>query len=211
MAACGGQATAVAAAKAATASPVKGPLTASPAALSFGSVTTGHSASLSLTFANSGTAAVTISGAAVSGSGFALDASAPALPTTVAAGASVSLPVTFAPQAAASDTGSLTLTSNATNATLAIALTGTATANATSSVALAWAPSSSSVTGYFVYRGQVSGGPYTLLTAAPVTSASYTDTSATDGQTYYYVVTDVDSQGVQSAYSNQVSVTIPNS
>ncbi|MGH9507745.1 MAG: choice-of-anchor D domain-containing protein, partial [Terriglobales bacterium] len=194
-----------------TAAPVAGPLTASPGSLSFGSVTSGQSSSLTVTVANSGTAAVTISAATVSGTGFALG-SAPALPITVAAGGSVSLPVTFAPQAAASDTGSLTLTSNATNATLTVALGGTGTAAAAGpSVALTWASSGSSVAGYFVYRGQISGGPYMLLTASPVDSASYTDTSVSTGQTYYYVVTDVDSEGIQSDYSNQVSVTIPTS
>ncbi|HZT74727.1 MAG TPA: hypothetical protein VE996_13845 [Terriglobales bacterium] len=42
-----------------------------------------------------------------------------------------------------------------------------------------------------------------------LTTASFTDTTVLDGQTYYYVVTGVDSQGVESAYSNQVQVTIP--
>ncbi|MGH9508120.1 MAG: choice-of-anchor D domain-containing protein, partial [Terriglobales bacterium] len=87
--ACGGQAGVVSAASADPAPT----LAVAPAKLAFGNVTVGSHASLSVAVANSGTAAVTISGAAVSGTGFALD-SAPALPITVAAGGSVSLPVT---------------------------------------------------------------------------------------------------------------------
>jgi fibronectin type 3 domain-containing protein len=77
------------------------------------------------------------------------------------------------------------------------------------SVVLNWTPSSSSnISGYDVYRGTTAGGPYALLTSSPVSSSSFTDSTAQGGQTYYYVVTSV-SGSTQSAYSNVVSVTIP--
>jgi len=86
--------------------------------------------------------------------------------------------------------------------------TGVATQD---SVTLKWSASSSSgVTGYNVYRGTTEG-TYTALTSSPVSGTSYTDSTVTTGQdiTYYYVVTAVGSDGVQSAYSSPISVTVP--
>jgi len=55
----------------------------------------------------------------------------------------------------------------------------------------------------------VQGGPYTKLDTSLITTESYIDTNVTAGQTYYYVVTEVDTSGNGSAYSAQVSATIP--
>jgi hypothetical protein len=77
------------------------------------------------------------------------------------------------------------------------------------SVALSWSPSSSSGISYYnVYRGTVSGGPYSLLKNG-VTTTAYTDTNVLSGSTYYYVTTAVDSSGVESAYSSQAQAVIP--
>ncbi len=59
-----------------------------------------------------------------------------------------------------------------------------------------------------VYRGQVSGGPFSSIATA-LANTSYVDGNVTSGQTYYYVVTAVDSSGLESAYSNQVQAVIP--
>jgi fibronectin type 3 domain-containing protein len=77
------------------------------------------------------------------------------------------------------------------------------------SAALSWTASTSTVSGYNVYRGTVSGGPYTLINPSLVTGLSYTDTTVQNGLTYYYVTTAVDSSGVQSVDSNQVTAVIP--
>jgi hypothetical protein len=76
----------------------------------------------------------------------------------------------------------------------------TATAGDTE-VSLAWS-ASSGATSYHVKRSTTSGGPYTQI-AAP-TSSAYVDTSVTNGTTYYYVVSAVNSAG-ESANSAQVS------
>jgi fibronectin type 3 domain-containing protein len=76
-------------------------------------------------------------------------------------------------------------------------------------VALSWEQSSSSVVGYYVYRGTKSSGPYTKLNTSPSTSTYYSDTTVNDGAVYYYVVTAVNSSNIESADSNQVSATIP--
>jgi peptidoglycan/xylan/chitin deacetylase (PgdA/CDA1 family) len=76
------------------------------------------------------------------------------------------------------------------------------------SVALQWsAPVSdggSAITGYNIYRGTASGGETLLTQVGNVTS--YTDTSVTNGATYYYKVSAVNAVG-ESALSNELSAT----
>lgn len=75
------------------------------------------------------------------------------------------------------------------------------------SVTVKWTASSSAgVTGYKIYRGTTSGGPYSALTTVGLV-ASYTDNSALGGLTYYYVVTALSSG--ESAFSNQVQAIVP--
>src|SRR5262249_30218959 len=75
-------------------------------------------------------------------------------------------------------------------------------------VALAWsAPASnggSAVTAYKVYRSTTSGGETLLTTLGNVTN--WTDTSVTNGTTYYYKGTALNSAG-ESARSNERSAT----
>jgi fibronectin type 3 domain-containing protein len=78
-------------------------------------------------------------------------------------------------------------------------------------VALRWSPSTSAVAGYHVYRSEISGGPYTKLDSSLVTADSYTDSSVTNGLTYYYVVTSVTSTGMEGTDSIQTSATVPTS
>ncbi len=76
------------------------------------------------------------------------------------------------------------------------------------SVSLTWMPSSSSGVSYNVYRGTVSGGPYSLLKSG-VSSTAYTDSNVQSGSTYYYVTTAVDASGSQSVYSDEAPAVIP--
>jgi len=72
---------------------------------------------------------------------------------------------------------------------------------------LTWTASTSvGVTGYNVYRGTVSGGPYVLLRS--VNALTYTDTTGTSGSTYFWDVNSVQS-GNESVHSNEVSATFP--
>jgi hypothetical protein len=191
----------------ATGTGVQPSLAASPSTLNFGSVVTGSSASQTITISNTGSAAATISQAVIAGTGYTM--SGIAIPTTLAAGASTSFSVQFAPTVAATDAGSVTVTSNTPNSPTLVALNGTATATVAHSVTLSWVASTSTVVGYNIYRGSVSGGPYALLNSTPSSSLMYTDMAVTAGQTYFYVVTAVDSSGNESVVSNEVSVTIP--
>ena len=47
------------------------------------------------------------------------------------------------------------------------------------------------------------------MNSSPVSTTTYTDNSVLAGQTYFYVVTAVDSRNVESVHSNEVSTTIP--
>jgi hypothetical protein len=78
------------------------------------------------------------------------------------------------------------------------------------SVSLAWDPSpSADVTGYNIYRSLTSGGTFQKINATPVVPSAYKDTAVTAGTTYYYKTTAVDAAGAESAFSNEVSTTIP--
>ena len=81
------------------------------------------------------------------------------------------------------------------------------------SVNVMWDPSpSTNLQGYKVYRSQVSGGPYSSISAVLGTSTSqFADTTVFSGQKYFYVVTSVDVSGLESGPSTEVSVTVPTS
>jgi hypothetical protein len=89
----------------------------------FGSVTVGTQSSQTVTLTNNTTSTVSISAASVSGTGFTMSGIAP--PLSLNAAQSTTFKVTFAPQAAGSASGSVTITSNAPNSTLSMALSGT--------------------------------------------------------------------------------------
>ena len=71
-------------------------------------------------------------------------------------------------------------------------------------VVLNWS-AASCATSYNVKRATVSGGAYTTI-AASIISTSYTDTGLTNGDTYYYVVSAVNTAG-ESALSPEASAT----
>ncbi len=70
-------------------------------------------------------------------------------------------------------------------------------------VSLSWS-AVSGATGYNVKRSTTTGGPYTTVTSSVYNS--YTDSSVTNGTTYYYVVSAVNAGG-ESGNSNEVSAT----
>jgi len=181
-----------------------GTLSASPATLSFGTVTVGSTKNLTGSVTAAGSA-VTISGAGSNSSEFTL--SGLTLPLTLSAGQTANYTVTFAPQSSGTASGTLSFTSNASNGPTE-ALNGTGQAASQHSVRLGWTASTSTVIGYNVYRGTVSGGPYSLVNSSDP-NVSYSDATVQAGQTYFYVVTAVDSQGTESVYSNQAQAIVP--
>ncbi len=103
------------------------------------------------------------------------------------------------------DSAQVSATPSATTPTAVAPATPTGlSANAGNAQAsLTWS-ASSGATSYNVKRSTNNGGPYTQVSSP--TSTSYTDSSLTNGTTYYYVVSAVNSTG-ESANSAQASVT----
>ena len=188
-----------------TASP--GQLSANPATVTFSSTVVGSAASQTVTLTNSGGSPLTISSATTVGTGFSL--SGLSLPATLAAGASTTMTVNFAPSSSGTFSGSVSLVNTGATTPVVVALSGTAVAAVAHSVELVWSQGTSSVVGFNVYRGSTNGGPYTKLTSSPQSSMTYTDYDVTAGQTYYYVVTAVDANGMESDKSSQVVAVIP--
>ena len=105
-----------------------GSFSASPSTVTFGNVTVGQTAALSVSLVNQSATAVQVSNVGVSGQSFSVSGAAD-LPLTVAAGATVNLNVNFTPAGPGAATGQLTVQSNAAaNGTIAVSLSGMGTA-----------------------------------------------------------------------------------
>lgn len=87
--------------------------------------------------------------------------------------------------------------------TITAAPTGLTATPGNAQVSLAWTAVTGAAT-YNVKRGTVAGGPYTTIGSPG--AASFNDTSATNGTTYFYVVSAVNAAG-ESANSTQISAT----
>jgi hypothetical protein len=180
-------------------------LSASPSSLSFATVNTGSIATQTVTLTNTGNSAVSISQVSVSGSSFS--AGGIAVPLSLAAGQSTSFSVVFAPNTTGTLSGTITIASNASNSPTTINVSGSGASSAPHGVTLNWTPSTTTYASFNIFRGTISGGPYAQINSS--LTPSFTDTSLTPGQTYYYVVTEVDSSGVESTYSNEAAAPVP--
>lgn len=82
-------------------------------------------------------------------------------------------------------------------------------------VTLNWTQSTSpNLANNCIYRGLTTGGPYTQLFCSASPSTQYVDSTVTRGTTYFYVVTAIDINGIESINSNEtkaivISVTPP--
>jgi centrosomal CEP192-like protein/HYDIN/CFA65/VesB family protein len=181
-------------------------LSANPSSLSFGNVTVGSTSTLDVTLTNTGNSSVQISTVTASGSGYSVTGGSD---VTLNPSQSTSIEVSLKPGAKGSDSGTVSVKSNAQNSPLSIPLTGTGVQSNPESVALSWVASTSEVKGYNVYRGTSTSGPYTKLNSSPDGSTSYADSSVANNTTYYYYVTSVSSSNVESSPSNKVTITVP--
>jgi hypothetical protein len=182
----------------------QGQLAVTPTSANFGTVAVGTSQIQRATLTASGSS-VTVSSASVTSREFSL--AGIALPLTLSQGQSAPFTLTFTPQASGTASATISFASNAANA-VAENLTGTGAVPPQHSVNLSWSGSSSAVA-FNVYRGNLSGGPYTKINSVLNATTTYNDSSIQGGQAYYYVTTAVDSSGAQSGYSNQIQAVIP--
>ena len=182
-------------------------LTLSTNTVSFGNVTNGTSSTQTVTVTNAGNSNVQISAITVSGTGFTL--SGASVPVTLTPLQKLTFSVIFSPTATGSASGSVTVTSNATGSPAAITLSGSGVVAVTHSVSLSWTASTSTVSGYNVYRSLTSGTGYTKLNGSLVSVVDYTDSAVSNSTTYYYVTTAVDGSGNESINSNEAVAAIP--
>jgi hypothetical protein len=103
-----------------------GALGANPTSLSFGNVNVGAKGSLTETIANTGSSSVSVTQVGITGTGFSV--SGITTPLTLNGGQSATFTLSFAPAAAGSVSGNLTVASSATNPTLTVPLSGSGVA-----------------------------------------------------------------------------------
>jgi hypothetical protein len=186
-------------------------LTATPGSFNFNSVAVGSSSPQSFTLTNSGNATVTINSATANGTGFGV--SGLTQNQQIAAGGTATFTGTFAPTTAGAASGSIVITSNATNPTLTIPVSGTGTQGALSA-------NPSSVPFGSVLNGATASVPVTLtnsgtanvaISAHSITGTGFTLTgwsapaSLTPGQTTTFTVTFAPTSA--TSFTGQVSIT----
>jgi hypothetical protein len=191
-------------------------LAISPASVNFGARTIKTSTSQSVILTNSGNISLSISSISVANPVFSVSGINKGV--TLAPGQKLEFQVWFHPTATGKAAATISLDSSAGSTPVKLAVAGSASSSSTStptstashSVTLDWNDRSSSTKGYHVYRGAVAGGPFERLDSALLESTSYKDTAVIGGAHYFYVVTAVGEGGPESAYSNEISVEIPN-
>jgi hypothetical protein len=166
------------------------------------------------------TGTLTATGASVSVTSVSLSGTNPSefsitgltFPVTVTTTTPVTFTVKFTPSSSGAASATASFASNATNTPNTASLTGTGTAAPVHSVSLTWTASTTTgITSYNVYRAVYASsvcGSYSNIGSTASTVTAYIDSVVTDGTTYCYATTAVDSGG-ESAYSNVVQAAIP--
>ncbi len=181
-------------------------LNLNPASIAFGNIPVSDMDTRGATLTNSGGVTVIVSQANVT-PGTDYSVTGIFLPLILAPGATTTFIVDFAPSVAGTQSGSVSIVSDASNSPGTISLSGAGVLD--HSVDLAWDASISTVDGHNMYRSTQSGGPYARVNSSLVVPTTFTDSTVDSGVTYFYVVTAVDSDGVESIFSNEVSAVIP--
>lgn len=196
--------------------PVVKTLSATPSNLDFGQVAVSNTSVLPTVVANTGKSSITVSKVQVTGTGFTV--SAPAVPFTLAAGQTASVNVKFSPSTTGAVSGSISVTSDASNSPTVVQLQGNGASN-THSVSLEWdAPvtaSGATIDSYNIYRGEaLSSSGCSGINFMPegstsgAASTTFTDTSVLGGHTYCYQVTAI-INSTETLPSNAVEATVP--
>ena len=184
-------------------------LAVSATSIAFGTVAQNTTVTQPLTLSSIGSAAVTVSGASISGAGFQY--SGLTLPLTLSPTQTATMYIAFDPTTGGAYTGKVSLTSNSsTGSTTAVSLSG-AGQTIPYQVNLKWnAPDSSAdpIAGYIVYRAAYGTNSYQQLNA-PITDTNYVDGSVQNAKIYDYIIRSVDASGVTSVPSNSFVASIP--
>ncbi len=183
---------------------VQSELTASEASIDFKDVAVGGIGKEEVSLRNAGTRDVMIVGISATGAAFSVSG---ATAVRLMPGQSVAVDVNFAPKSTGRQSGLLTISGTDGGALVLIPLAGTAAESSRSAVKLNWEESPVTVAGYVVYRSADSSGPYTRISDAA--TSEFVDTGLAAGHTYYYVVTSLNADQVESEYSPPISATVP--
>ncbi len=179
----------------------------SESSMNFGSQPVDASASpASVTLTNSGGSTLTISSLDVTGTDAANFVETSTCGSSIAAGSKCTVAILFSPKSSGSHSATLIITDNAAGSPHTVALTGAGTHD----VILTWkASQSSGIAGYNVFRSTTSKEGNTPLNASAISSTTYLDASVKPGQSYWYWVTSIGSDGTQSPVGAVASATVP--
>jgi len=187
---------------------------ASAVSLSTGSLSFGSqaiaitSAARNVTLTNTGSAALSVTNLVIVGANVGDFAEAAnTCGGSVAPGSACTIALTFTPSASGERTATLNIKDNVPGGTQALSLSGVGSHD----VILSWTASGrGGIVAYDVYRGTTSGGESSIpLNPTPINGTLYVDESVVAGATYYYVITAVASNRVQSAASAETEATVP--
>lgn len=185
-------------------------LSVSAARVPFGDVTLRSPATQSITLKSIGIAAVTVSSARLTGTGFSLKADS--FPIKLNPGQTAILDLEFDPKVAGAQTGKLTIASDSTaGSSTFVALTGTGVTGSYE-VHLSWdAPvdSAEEIAGYRIYRANKGSSSYGLLNSEIDTATTYIDKTVAAGVAYDYYVESEDTAGISSVPSSVFAIAIP--
>jgi hypothetical protein len=189
-----------------------------PTSITFPSLTVQTSQTQNASIKNNGNVPVTISSVNLSGAAFSTSGLSSG--TTLSPQQQANFQITFHPTAAGTAKGTLSVSSSSVSSLLTMSLSGAGltasnpppppSAPAHHTVTLTWNASTSTVAGYNIYRGSISGGPYSMLNSSLTVGTTYTDTAVASGSEYFYVTTAVNASGEESTFSNEASAAIPN-
>jgi hypothetical protein len=191
-------------------------LAISPASVNFGARTIKTSTSQSVVLTNTGNISLSISSISVANPAFSVSGISKGV--TLAPGQKLEFQVWFHPTAAGKAAVTISLDSSAGATPVKLAVAGSASTSSTAapattashSVTLDWTDNNVSAKGFHVYRSEMSAGPFSRINQGELEATTYKDSAVVGGAHYFYVVTAVGQDGPESAYSNEVSVEIPN-
>jgi hypothetical protein len=189
-------------------------LTVSPSTVNFGARTVKTSTSQSASLSNTGNIALSVNSIGVTNPAFSVSGVTKGV--SLSPGQKVDFQIWFRPTSSGKSSANITFESSNGRLQAKLAASGSASTSTTSSpatashsVTLDWSDHNTSAKGYYVYRGELSGGPFSRINQGTLELTTFKDTEVLGGSHYYYVVTAVGESGPESPYSNEVSVVIP--
>jgi len=181
-------------------------LTASEAGIDFDDIAVGNASKKEVSFLNAGNHELSISAISISGVGLSASGAGA---VRLSPGQRFTVEVNFAPKNTGRQAGSLRVLSADGGSLLEMPLAGSGAESSQSVVKLKWEENPANTAGYVVYRAPDPSGPFMRISTQAVPSAEFVDSGLAAGHTYYYVVTSVGSDDVESEYSAPISATVP--